>query len=338
MPRFAASSFDFVNQDRSAGGYAGKRVLITGGLGFMGLNLVTALRAMKADIRVLGRSWPPDPERSQQILEGVTFFKGDIRDAVLVEEAIAGSELIFHLAGKSGPAASNASPLEDLDVNARGMLTLLEACRQSNPMPKIVFPSSRLVYSPNLPLPVAETSPTVPLSIYGIHKLVAERYLLLYQRLYGLQASILRITNPYGPFQRREQHSYGIVNWFIHQAMNGRPLTIYGDGSQKRDYVHIDEVVHALLAAGLNDEANGRIFNVGSGDGVSFLQMAELIVASVARGRLQYVDWPADAARVETGDFVPDVSMIQACLGWKAATSLSTGINDVVARYRELDW
>lgn len=326
-----------MSQGQSAGNYAGKRVLITGGLGFIGLNLTTALRAMKADLRVLNRSWPPDPERSQPILEGVTFFKGDIRDAVLVEEAIAGCELIFHLAGKSGPAASNASPLEDLDINAKGVLTLLEACRHANPMPKIVFPSSRLVYSPSLPIPVAETSPTVPLSIYGIHKLIAERYLLLYQRLYGLPSTILRVTNPYGPFQRREQHSYGIVNWFIHQAMNGRPLTIYGDGSQQRDYVHIDDLVQALLVAGLNDEANGQIFNVGSGSGISFLKMAELIVASVARGGLQYVDWPADAARVETGDFVADTSRIQFSLGWKASIPFSTGINEVVARYRELD-
>jgi UDP-glucose 4-epimerase len=328
---------DFVNQAPSAGTYAGKHVLITGGLGFIGLNLTTALRAMKADVRVLNRSWPPDPERSRRILDGVTFFKGDIRDAVLVEEAIAGCDLIFHLAGKSGPTASNASPLEDLDVNGRGMLTLLEACRQARQMPKIIFPSSRLVYSASLPLPVAETSQTVPLSVYGIHKLTAERYLLLYQRLYGLQSTILRITNPYGPFQRREQHSYGIVNWFIHQAVNGRPVTIYGDGSQQRDYVHIDDVVQALLLAGLNEKANGRIFNVGSGHGVSFVQMAELIVDSVPRGRLEYVEWPADAERVETGDFVADVSTIEACLGWIATIALPTGIKDVVARYRELD-
>jgi nucleoside-diphosphate-sugar epimerase len=293
---------------------------------------------MKADLRVLNRSWPPHPERSEEMLEGVTFFKGDIRDAVVVEEAVEGCHLIFHLAGKSGPAASNASPLEDLDVNARGVLTLLEACRQANPSPKIVFPSSRLVYSPSLPLPVAETSSTVPLSIYGIHKLTAERYFLLYQRLYGLRSAILRITNPYGPFQRREQHSYGIVNWFIHQAMNNRLLTIYGDGSQQRDYVHIDDVVQALLMAGESDTADGQIFNVGSGLGISFRQMAEVIVASAAAGGLQYVNWPADAKRVETGDFVADTSKIQNCLGWKASIPFSTGISDVVARYRDLDW
>ncbi len=326
-----------MNQGQSANTYVGKRVLITGGLGFIGLNLTTALRAMKAEIRILNRSWPPDPDRSERVLEGVAFFKADIRDAVLVEEAVAGCDVIFHMAGKSGPAASNASPLEDLDVNARGMLTLLEACRQADPMPKIVFPSSRLVYSPSPSLPVAETCPTVPLSIYGVHKLTAERYLLLYQRLYGLRSTILRITNPYGPFQRREQHSYGIVNWFIHQAMNGLPLTVYGSGSQQRDYVHIQDVVQALLLAGLSDEADGDIFNVGSGSGLSFLQMAEVIVAAVTGASLQYVDWPADAAQVETGDFVADTSRIRSCLGWKASIPFSGGIEDVVARYRQLD-
>jgi UDP-glucose 4-epimerase len=316
--------------------YAGKQVLVTGGLGFMGLNLVTALRATGANVRVLNRSWPPDPDLGQRYLEGVSFVKGDIRDPVMVDEAVAGCRVVFHLAGKSGAAASNASPLDDLDVNAKGMLTLLEACRLVEPMPKIVFPSSRLVYSPSPRMPVAETFPTVPLSIYGVHKLTAERYLLLYQRLHGMRATILRITNPYGPFQRREQHSYGIVNWFIHQAMHDLPLTVYGDGSQQRDYVHIDDVVRALLMAGGHERADGQVFNVGSGVGVSFSQMAELILQFAGRGDLRHVEWPDDAARVETGDFVADTSLIQSCLGWKASIPIAAGIKDVVAHYTEL--
>ncbi len=318
--------------------YAKKRVLVTGGLGFMGFNLVRALKAADGQISVLSLSWPPLPESVESSLEGIAFFKGDIRDAAVVDEAVDGCELIFHLAGKSGSVASNHSPQDDLDVNSRGTLTLLESCRRLNPSVKVVFPSSRLVYGHPASLPVNEDAPTAPLSINGIHKLAAEQYLLLYQRLHGLRVSILRITNPYGPFQRPEQNRYGIVNWFIHEALHSRTLTVYGDGAQLRDYVHVDDVVSAMLTAGQAQEADGKIFNVGSGRGVSFAHMAEHVVRAAGRGRVKHVPWPADAAKVETGDFVADTARIQEQLGWEAKIPLESGIEDVIARYAKLDF
>jgi UDP-glucose 4-epimerase len=318
-------------------GYSKMRVLVTGGLGFMGFNLVRALEGAGATLGVLSHSWPPHPEGEESARDWVKFFKGDIRDPVVLDEAVVGCEVIFHLAGKSGPVASNASPLDDLDVNSRGTLTLLDSCRRLNPAVKVVFPSSRLVYGAAAKLPVGESEPTAPLSIYGIHKLAAEQYMLLYQRLHGLRASILRITNPYGPFQRPEQNRYGIVNWFIHEALHGHTLTVYGEGAQLRDYIHVDDVVDAMLTAGLAPEADGKIFNVGSGRGVSFVEMAEHIIRSAGRGRLKHVDWPADAALVETGDFVADTSLIAKQLGWKARIPLESGIEDVIASYATLD-
>lgn len=317
--------------------YAKKRVLVTGGLGFIGFNLVRKL--LDADVRltVLGRSWPPLPGNVRTTLDRATFVHGDIRDAAVVDEAIKGCDLIFHLAGKSGAAASNASPMEDLDVNGRGILTLLDACRRLNRTVKVVFPSSRLVYGANCPQPTTELTPAAPLSIYGIHKWASEQYLLLYERLYGLRTTILRIANPYGPFQRPEQNRYGVVNWFIHQAMQNRALTVYGEGSQLRDYVHVDDVVNAMLAAGLSSEADGLIFNVGSGIGVSFLQMAELIVRTAGRGTVRHIEWPTDDALVETGDFVADTTLIRERLGWQAKITLEQGIADVVARYEHVD-
>lgn len=303
----------------------------------MGFNLIRSLRAAAAKVNVLSRSWPPQHESYDRMLEGITYFKGDIRDAVVVEEAVANCDLIFHLAGKSGPTASNASPLEDLDVNGRGMLTLLEACCRVRPGAKIVFPSSRLVYSASADLPVSEAAPTAPLSIYGIHKLAGEQYLLLYQRLHGLKVTILRISNPYGPFQRPEQSQYGIVNWFIHEAMHGRPLPVYGNGAQLRDYVHIDDVVDAMMTAGVAPQADGRIFNVGSGLGVSFLEMAELIIRKAGRGSIKHLDWPAGAAAVETGDFVADTSLIAERLRWQATIRFESGIDDVVGQQRTFE-
>ncbi len=152
-----------------------------------------------------------------------------------------------------------------------------------------------------------------------------------------MRASILRITNPYGPFQRPEQNRYGIVNWFIHEALLGHTLTVYGDGKQLRDYIHVDDAVDAMLTAGLAPEADGKIFNVGSGRGVSFLEMAQHVIRAAGRGRLKHVEWPADAALVETGDFVADTSLIEQKLGWKARIRLESGIEDVIARYAKLD-
>jgi UDP-glucose 4-epimerase len=320
----------------SAQRYSDKRVLVTGGLGFVGTNLIRVLQGATAQLRVLGRSWPPQDRGVDQIVDGISFFKSDIRDSVAVEEAVDGCDVIFHLAGKSGPTASNLSPLEDLDVNSRGTLTLLEACRRVNASAKIVFPSSRLVYAASAELPVNEAAATAPLSVYGIHKLAAEQYLLLYQRLHGMKASILRISNPYGPFQRQEQNRYGIVNWFIHESLHDRPLSVYGSGAQLRDYIHIDDVVDAMLVAGVAREADGKTFNVGSGHGMSFLEMAELIVRKTGRGRVEHIEWPPDAALVETGDFVADTFLIEKCLGWKANIPFESGVEDVIARYAKL--
>ncbi len=322
---------------RAGEAYRGRQVLVTGGLGFMGLNLVTALTAAGASVRILNRSWPPGSGVLAHLLQDVQFFKGDLRDETIVEDAVRGSEVIFNLAGKAGPTASNAAPFEDLDVNGRGQLVFLEACRRVSPAATVVFPSSRLVYEPTNHLPVSESAPVGPLSVYGVHKLAAEHYHLIYMRLYGLKTVILRITNPYGRFQRPEQNRYGIINWFIHLAVSGKPLPVYGDGSQLRDYVHVHDVVQAFLLAGASPRAAGQIFNVGSGQPTSFRSMAEAIIRAANRGSIESVPWPDDAAKVETGSFHADISLIGKTLGWQPSIALADGIADVVRQYDQLD-
>jgi UDP-glucose 4-epimerase len=241
---------------------------------------------------------------------------------------------VFNLAGRSGSISSNSSPFDDLDINARGQLTLLEAVRESAPDAKIVFASSRLVYAPGLQTPVGESAPTKPISIYGIHKLAGEHYHLLYERMYGIRTAVLRITNPYGPHQRPEQNRYGIINWFIQQALRGQELNVYGDGHQLRDYVHIEDVVRALMSAGERETADGTILNIGSGTPVSFRQMADLIVECAASGSVRSIDWPANAAKVETGDFYADIRLVERTLGWQPTVRLRDGISDTITRYK----
>lgn len=270
------------------------------------------------------------------MLADLEVHHGDIRDEVLVDAAVAGADLVFHLAGKSGSAVSNASPVEDLDVNLRGLLTVLMSCAQRAPSARVVFPSSRLVYAPDQPLPVSETGRLGPISIYGTHKLAAERYLEVFKRESGVSFAVLRITNPYGPFQRREQGGYGIINWFIWRALNGLPLQVYGAGSQLRDYIHVDDVVDAMLLASTLPAADGMTLNLGSGDSVTFAHMAELVAALAGNGRLEHIPWPENQARVETGDFATDISLIKSTLGWAPTRTLDAGVAGVIQAYREL--
>lgn len=314
--------------------YRGHQVLITGGLGFMGLNLAEALVLAGARVRLMGLAWPERSRGLAPLMEQTDFIKADMRDDERVRQAVEGCEMIFNLAGRSGAAASNWSPLDDLDVNCRGHLTLLEACRQTNPDVKIIFPSSRLVYASGIDLPARESSPTEPLSIYGIHKLAVEKYHRLYGQLYGLRTVILRITNPYGPFQRPEQRQYGIINWFIHLALMGKTLPVYGDGLQLRDYVHIDDVVRAFLQSGVDNRADGQVFNVGSGRGIRFVDMVGAIVRAVGRGTAEHVPWPATEQRIESGDFWADTSHLQELLGWRPTISFEDGISRVIQQYR----
>lgn len=317
--------------------YAGRRVLITGGLGFLGLNLISRLVENGALVRVLAHGAPEGAGGSASFLDGVDCVDGDIRDAEAIREALHGCDVVFNFAGRSGTVTSNASPFEDLDTNVRGQLTFLQVCSEAKAKLKVVFPSSRLVYRPTTHLPVKESAATGPISIYGIHKLTAENYHLLYHRLGRIDAVVLRITNPYGPFQPREQNRYGIINWFIHRAVSGLDLPVYGRGTQIRDYVHVDDVVDAFLLAGAKPDASGMTFNIGSGKGISFARMAELVIQAAGTGSVRFQDWPADAAGVETGDFVADVSLADRVLGWRPRVTLDQGIEHVVAQYRVSD-
>jgi UDP-glucose 4-epimerase len=316
--------------------YSGRRVLVTGGFGFLGLNLISHLVASGALVRVLGHAAPSITSLGTSFLEGIEFLEGDIRDPKALRRALDGCAVVFNFAGRSGTVASNASPFEDLDTNVRGQLTFLQACSEAKTRLKVVFPSSRLVYKPTTYQPVNESAATGPISIYGVHKLTAENYHLLYHRLGRIDAVVLRITNPYGRFQRREQNRYGIINWFIHRALSGLDLPIYGLGTHIRDYVHVDDVVDAFLLAGRKPEASGMIFNIGSGKGVSFVHMAELVIRTAGTGRVRFLDWPPDAAGVETGDFVADVSLVGRVLGWRPRVTLDQGVEHVVAQYRAL--
>lgn len=317
--------------------FRGRRVLVTGGLGFIGSNLCTRLLELESEITIIDRLIPHGSfDQGADSPPGMRVIVADIRDAEKIEKAVAGQEVIFNLAGISGASDSNQSPLKDLDINCRGNLILLEACRAVNPGVTIVFPSSRLVYGRPCHLPVSEEHPLAPESIYAVHKLTVENYLFMYARSFGMKATALRISNPYGPMQSAESQNYGIVNQFIQAAVNGTKIKIFGDGDQKRDYLYIEDLVNVLLRSAWSSNSRNKIYNIGSGEGRSLLEMAELAIAAAGSGEIERVPWPSEFQAVETGDYVSDVTRAWCELGWRPTIDISAGIHRTVASYRHI--
>jgi nucleoside-diphosphate-sugar epimerase len=316
-------------------GVTGPRVLVTGGLGFIGASLVKHLAAGDAHVTVLTPSAAIHGERAAGLAShGVEIVSGDVRDAALMRRLVTGIDVVYHLAGWSGAVRSLEDPFTDLDVNYRGTLVLLEAMRHARASGKIVFAGSRLHYGHAATLPVGEADAADPLSLHAIHKSAAESALHVYRRIFGIRTVVARIANPYGIGQPRERTAYGVINRLVHLAVNGGALQIFGDGRQLRDYVYVDDVTRALVAMGTSPRADGRIYNVGSGTGTALVDAARMIVAIAGSGRIEHVEWPELASRVETGDFIADIGRIGSELGWTPSVSLSDGLRQTVAFYQ----
>ena len=313
------------------------KVLVIGGLGFIGVNLTDALCLRGAEVTVL----TPTRERHESQAcrlehRGVRVVEGDVRDRGVMSHVVAGQSHIVNLAGQSGAVRSMEDPWTDLDVNCRGNLVVLEAIREQAPTAKLVFVGSRLQYGKPDHLPVNEEASRPPLCVHAIHKRAVEEYLQLYGQLFGVRYAIARVTNPYGPGQPRGRTAYGIINRLIHLALAGDALSIYGDGTQLRDYIHVDDVVRALLLLLDTSQSDGRVYNVGSGEASRMIDVARLITQIVGSGRIEHVEWPPLAAQIETGDFVADITRIDAELGWRPTISLRDGLDRTVAHYRSL--
>jgi len=316
---------------------AKKRVLITGGAGMLGSTVAHLAVDCGAHVTILDAMLPQyggNPFNLRGIEDQIDFIKGDIRDADIVRKLVKDRDYIFNFAAQVSYVDSNTDPFLDLDINCRGHLILLEACRIERSRAKIVFSSSRFVYGQIESNPVDEKHPFNCLSIYGIHKLAGEKYHRFYHDAYGIDTVCLRIANPYGPRQQMKHSKYGIANWFVRLALDGKPLTIYGDGSQRRDYVYVEDVARAAIAVALTPRISGQIFNIGSGVGTPFLEMAKLIAHQIPGTTIRHVEWPADRYFVETGDYVADLSAITAATRWRPLTSLEQGIAATIAYYQ----
>jgi UDP-glucose 4-epimerase len=313
-----------------------KKVLITGGAGMIGSTLARMAACCGAEVQIVDAMLPLYGGNLFNLSGSdhrIDFVQGDIRDSKLMEQLVEDVDFIFDLAAQVSYVESNRDPLLDLDINCKGHLSVLEACRKRNQKTKLVFSSSRFVYGATKYNPVDEDHPTDCKSIYGIHKLTAEKYFYFYNAAYGLDTVCVRIANPYGPRQQMKHNGYGIVNWFIRLAMEGRPLTIFGDGLQMRDYVFVEDVARGLLAVAVAPETKAEVYNLGSGVGTSFRKMVEIVAECLPKTEIREVPWPAERYFVETGDYVCNLSKIRSATAWEPQVELREGIERTIAFY-----
>jgi UDP-glucose 4-epimerase len=313
-------------------------VLITGGAGMIGSTIAHQAVAQGAKVSILDAMLPlygGNLFNLQGILEQVRFIPGDIRDLDLMRRVVPGYDYIFSLAGQVSYVDSNTDPLLDLEINCKGHLQVLEACRLENPRARLLFASSRFVYGRIEYNPVDEGHPFNCLSIYGIHKLAGEKYYRFYQEAYGLPTVSVRIANPYGPRQQMKHSKYGILNWFIRLALEGQPVTVFGEGLQRRDYIFNEDLAAGCIALMGSPGTEGQVYNLGTGTGVPLIDMAHLVAAAVPGTEVRQVEWPKDRYFVETGDYLSDISRITAASDWRPRTPLKEGIERTVAYYRQ---
>jgi len=208
-------------------------------------------------------------------------------------------EVIFNLAGQVSHIDSLRDPYSDLEINCRSQLTLLEACRHNNPAAKVVYAGTRQIYGRPDSLPVNEGHLVRPTDVNGINKAAGEYYHLVYNNVFGVRACSLRLTNVYGPRQLIRHNRQGFIGWFIRLALEGREIQVYGDGSQLRDFVYVDDVADAFLRAGMSDACNGGAFNVGGLEPVAHRDLVAMLITMSGRGSMRFVAWPDDKRRID---------------------------------------
>jgi UDP-glucose 4-epimerase len=318
--------------------YRGRRVLITGGLGFIGSNLARQLVELGADV-LLVDSLIPDYGGNLFNIAGVESRLrvniADVRQGTTMNYLVHDRDVIFNLAGQVSHIDSMRDPHTDLEINCRSQLTILEACRQRNPKTKVVFAGTRQIYGRPDRLPVDETHLVRPTDINGINKAAGEYYHMVYNNVFGVRACSLRLTNVYGPRQLIRHNRQGFIGWFIRLALEGREIEIYGDGSQMRDFVFADDVSDAFLRAGASDATNGEAFNVGGSEPIAHRDLVKILLDEAGRGSVKFVPWPDEKRRIDIGSFYSDSTKFQATTGWAPAVDLREGLRRTLAYYRE---
>src|SRR6185295_15988409 len=301
---------------------AGQRIVVTGGAGFVGSNVVRRLLAERARVVVLDDFYTGDDHNLPSDESNLAIVRGSVTDFDLTRDVIKGSSLVFHLAARN-IIVSTRNPREDYEVNIGGTLNVLMAARELN-IPRVVYSSSTSVYGNPRYLPINEDDSTNMLSPYAVSKYAGENYCKAFYESYGLSSAVVRYSNVYGTAQRPDNPYCGVVSKFFESAMKGEPLKIHGDGEQTRDFTYIDDTVEATILAGISPKADGQVYNVGTGREVTVNQLAGLII--------EITGAPVEPAYVDRRDIdnirrrVVNIEKIRRELRWVPSVTVEQGL------------
>lgn len=318
--------------------FAGKNVLITGGLGFIGSNL--AIRLLREGARVsvcdaMIDGYGGNFENVREVRSDLDVHVADVRDEAEMAQLVAGRDVVFHLAAQVSHVLSLANPYPDIDINIKGTAVVLEACRRHSPGALVVRSGTRGQYGPAVRLPVSEDAPADPRGIYEISQLSAEMICRTYTRIHGVRTLPLRLTNVYGPRGQMKHPHFGVVNWFVRLALEGKPIPIFGTGRILRDFLYVDDCVDALIAVACEPAAVGEILNVGNDRASNFLDVAETLRELVPGTEIVFTEFTPERRAQEPGDFVSDITKIRNLTGWSPRVGLREGLARTVEFYRE---
>ena len=315
--------------------YKKKTILITGAAGFIGSSLVRVLSQIDCTLICCSR----DMEKLQIVPSAkahVVHREIDICAPSIWNEVLEGVDVVFHFAAQTSSKFANDNPCMDMDINLALIARFVETCQNKNIRPDIIFPGTVTQVGLTQAWPIDEMIQDVPITVYDINKLAAEKYVCYYGTQLGGRGVTLRLANVYGPGTKSGRPDRGILNMMVMRALEGKPLTLYGDGNYVRDYVFIDDVVNAFLMAGARfDSTNGKHYVLGSGVGHTIKEMAEIVRNLVAKitGKnvdIQNVPPPHGLSQIEFRHFVANTSQFRQDTGWKPRVTLEEGIKHTI--------
>jgi len=317
--------------------YRGEKVLVTGGLGFIGSNVAVRLVESGASVTILDSMHPTcgaNYFNIEPIKKDVEVIEGDSCNLELMSKLVRGKRFIFNLAGHVSHIESMQEPFEDLQMNAVAPLTVLEACRHENRDARIVYSGTRQAYGRPEALPVVETQLLKPVDVNGVSKMAGEWFHMVYQQAHGIHAVSLRLINTYGPRQLVKHPRQGFVGWFIKQAIEKEEIQVFGDGQQLRSFNFIDDVVDALLLAGSDDRLNGDYFNLAGVQPVPLEEFVKILLKASGGGSYRIVPFPPEKKVIDIGSVYSSAEKFNAVTGWQARVPIDEGLQPTLEYYR----